>query len=494
MRNHDEDRSIQERWALLRFTIIGPLLAAPPAIGDLQEELGKLAKRQWKHPRTGEMVSFGASTIERWYYVAKREQDPVGALRRKVRKDKGIQHMPEVQVSALKEQHKEHPTWAYKLHHDNLVVTAEVEQLGAVGCYTTSLRTMKAKGLLRQRRRGAEGSRAERRAASHERRSYEVEYVHGLWHLDFHECSRSVVTPRGELVKPQCFAVLDDRSRLACHVQWYWHEDSESLCHGLMQAIMKRGLPRRQMSDNGSAMKAEETRSGLSRLGIVHELTLEHSPEQNGKQEKFWEALEERLVAMVEGVPDLTIDQLNEATQAWVECEYNRKIHSETGESPLQRFLNGPTVGRPSPDLEVLQRAFRVQRTRTQRRSDGTISVGGVRFEVPSRYRTLPELRVRYARWDLRSMTLIDPKTEVDVCPLYPLDRLKNADGRRAALKPVQSVDPPPPSGVAPLLKKLMADYAASGLPPAYMPLPERDDIPQETDPSTDKDKDKGKP
>ena len=129
MRNHDEDRSIQERWALLRFTIIGPLLAAPPAIGDLQEELGKLAKRQWKHPRTGEMVSFGASTIERWYYVAKREQDPVGALRRKVRKDKGIQHMPEVQVSALKEQHKEHPTWAYKLHHDNLVVTAEVEQL-----------------------------------------------------------------------------------------------------------------------------------------------------------------------------------------------------------------------------------------------------------------------------------------------------------------------------------------------------------------------------
>lgn len=54
---------------------------------------------------------------------------------------------------------------AYKLHHDNLVVTAEVEQLGAVDCYTTSLRTMKAKGLLRQRRRGAEGSRAERRTA-----------------------------------------------------------------------------------------------------------------------------------------------------------------------------------------------------------------------------------------------------------------------------------------------------------------------------------------
>ena len=29
---------------------------------------------------------------------------------------------------------------------------------------------------------------------------------------------------------------------------------------------------------------------------------------------------------------------------------------------------------------------------------------------------------------------------------------------------------PPPPAGIAPLLKKLMADYAATGLPPAYIP------------------------
>lgn len=485
---YDDKRSIHERWAVLRFTIVAPLLAAPPPPGALQEALRAESLRRWRHPRTGELVSFGASTIERWYYRAKREPcDTVGALRRKVRSDKGLQHVPVALQEAVRAQHGEHPTWTYKLHHDNLVAFAQEQQLGAVPSCSTVRRYMQSSGLVRQRRRGAEGSRAERRAASHERRSYEVEYVHGLWHLDFHECSRSVVTPRGQLVRPQCFAVLDDHSRLACHVQWYWHEDTESLCHGLMQAIMKRGLPRRQMSDNGAAMKAEETRSGLARLGVVHELTLEYSPEQNGKQEKFWEALEERLVAMIEGVPDLTIDQLNEATQAWVECEYHRKIHSETGEAPLQRFLRGRSVGRPSPEIQVLQRAFRVQRTRTQRRSDGTISLDGVRFEVPSRYRTLPELRVRYARWDLRSVTLIDPRTELDLCPLYPLDRLKNADGRRAVLRPV-TTDEPPPSGVAPLLKKLMADYAASGLPPAYMPLPERDDLARETDPSTDQD------
>jgi len=191
---------------------------------------------------------------------------------------------------------------------------------------------------------------------------------------------------------------------------------------------------------------------------------------------------------MLEGVPDLTIELLNDATQAWVECEYNRKLHGEIGETPLQRFLRGPTVGRPSPDEDELRRAFRARRTRVQRRGDGTVSLDGVRLEVPARYRTMHEIHLRYARWDLRSVTMIDPNTGVDLCPLYPLDRQKNADGRRAALRPADPAAPPPASGVAPLLKQLMAEYAASGLPPAYTPLPARDDIAQETDLTTDKD------
>ena len=482
---NDDERSIHERWALLRFSIVAGLLADPPAKGALQEALRELSRREWRHPTDGESVRFGTSTIERWYYLAKAEADPMGVLRRRVRCDKGLQHVPEAVRAAARKQYADHPTWTYQLHHDNLVELARVEPLGEVPSYATVRRFMQRCGLVKQRRRGTEGSRAERRHQAHETRSYEVQHVHGLWHLDFHRCTRPVVTPRGTLEHLQCLGVLDDHSRLCCHVQWYRNEEAESLCHGLMQAIMKRGLPRRLMTDNGTAMKAEETCEGLLRLSIVHERTLDYSPEQNGKQEKFWEAVEGRLVAMLEGVPDLSAELLNDATQAWVECEYNRKIHSETGQTPLDRFLGGPTVGRPSPEQGALQRAFRTTRTRTQRRSDGTISLDGVRFEVPSRYRTLPEIRVRYARWDLSRVTLIDPIKEIDLCPLYPLDRAKNADGRRRVLQPVTAEGPPPPSGVAPLLKRLMAEYAATGLPPAYMPAPTRDEIPLENDPPT---------
>ena len=74
-------------------------------------------------------------------------------------------------------------------------------------------------------------------------------------------------------------------------MQWYWHEGTQSLCHGLTQAVMKRGLPRRQMSDNGAALKAEEIRSGLARLGTLHELTssqLRHPQVRHCASIKCW--------------------------------------------------------------------------------------------------------------------------------------------------------------------------------------------------------------
>ena len=62
---------VHELWARFRFSVIGHLLAAPPAKGLLCLELDQLAAREWRHPITGTVVRFGLSTIERWYYRAR---------------------------------------------------------------------------------------------------------------------------------------------------------------------------------------------------------------------------------------------------------------------------------------------------------------------------------------------------------------------------------------------------------------------------------------
>jgi len=280
-----------------------------------------------------------------------------------------------------------------------------------------------------------------------------------------------VSTPAGERVRPVLFGVLDDHSRLCCHAQWYLHENTENFVHGLCQAIAKRGLPRALLTDNGSAMTAAETVEGLARFSIDPALTLPATPEQNAKQEHFWTRVEGRLMPMLEGVEELTLQLLNHATQAWVEQEYHRSEHDEIKETPLERYLRGPHVGRPSPGSEALRRAFRMEVSRKQRRSDGTATVEGVRFEVPSAYRTLVNLRLRVARWDLSSVDLVDPRTGTHLAMLLPLDKAKNANRMRRVLDaPAPLSATPKPSGIAPLLRSLMADYAATGLPPAYLP------------------------
>jgi hypothetical protein len=177
---------------------------------------------------------------------------------------------------------------------------------------------------------------------------------------------------------------------------------------------------------------------------------------------------------MLCGCKDLTLARLNEATLAWFEMEYNRKVHSELGCPPLTCFIRDRDVGRPCPSSEALRTAFTAALRRTQRRSDGTISVEGVRFELPSRYRHLSRVTIRYASWDLSGVYMADERTGRMLCRIYPLDKQKNADARRRRKEPIVEAPETKPSGaMAPLLRKLIADYAATGLPPAYLPKDE---------------------
>jgi transposase InsO family protein len=467
----------EQRWARLRFAVVGPLLAAPRSKGELREALARLAETTWIDPQSGQPVRFAVSTIERWYYAAKAANDPVRQLARKRRRDRGGQpSMGAALAAALTAQHRAHPSWSFKLHRDNLLARAEEEPaLGSVPSYPSVRRYMVAHGLTKRRRLPSGARAGELHALEHrqarEVRSYEAEYVNALWHLDFHHASRRILTASGEWTRPILLAILDDCSRLICHTQWYLDETAKSLAHGLIQAFLKRGLPRGLLSDNGGAMIAAETTQGLARLSILQQTTLPYSPHQNGKQEVFWAQVEGRLFAMLEGEANLTLELLNRATQAWVELEYHRTVHSTTGMAPLRRFLDGKSVARPCPSAEDLRIAFTQSITRRQRQSDGTISLDGRRYEIPARLRHVPALQIRHASWDKTHVFLLDEDTGAILDRIVPLDRIRNADGVRRPIHPAPpAVAPCHPDGIAPLLRRLMADYAATGLPPAYLP------------------------
>jgi transposase InsO family protein len=470
-------------WARFRFSVVGSLLSSPPTHGELVHALRALAERTWTHPVTGQETRFAQVTIEHWYYRARQEQDdPVGALKRRVRKDRGRVLLSPRLIARLQAQYRDHSSWSYQLHYDNLAALVKADpSLGPLRSYCTVRRYMQRQGMLRTKRERPPTRPGEVRAAvrreQREIRSYEAVHAGSLWHLDFHHGSLPVLTRDGQHRRPIALGILDDYSRLCCHLQWYLSETTEDLVHGFSQAIQKRGLPRALLTDNGAAMLAEEFQEGLVRLSILPETTLPYSPYQNGKQEAFWGQLEGRLLEMLRDCQQLTLDFLNEATQAWVEMEYNRTVHRETKQTPVERFAQAGDVLRASPSTSALRAAFRVETRRRQRQSDGTISLEGVRFEVPARYRHFRDLWVRYARWDLTQVDLVDPQSGTVLAAIYPLDRTANADGRRALVRPQPGETPvsdDPASGpeLPPLLKQILAEFSATGRPPAYLPKP----------------------
>ena len=483
--DRDDPVARREKWARLRFAVVGPLLASPPPSGQLRAAFERLSHQEWEHPSGAGRVRFAVSTIERWYYQARAEdRDPVKALRQKPRSDIGRERaMSPALIEALREQYRAHPSWSAQLHYDNLRVRAEGDPaLGPMPSYATLTRAMRARGLVRKRRRKWFEGEEMPAADTREVLSYEVSRSHGLWHCDFYHGKRRVLTPSGEWVTPILLGFLDDTSRLGCHLQWYLAETAEVFVHGLSQAFMKRGLPRALMSDNGSAMTAGEVEEGLHRLGIVHSRTRPAHPHQNGKCEVWWAAVEGRLMAMLDGVEPLTLKMLNDATIAWLEQDYHRRVHRELGTTPHARLAESADASRPCPGSDELKAAFRITRKRTLRRSDATVSVEGIRYQVPRPWRHLATPRVRYARWDPASIDLVDGQTGEQLCALYPVDKRGNADGERrptAVDTADGSSDGSGEDGLPPLLRTMLDAQAATGLPPAWLPhtpTPDTDD------------------
>ena len=135
-----QNSRVHERWAHLRFSIVGRLLASPPPAGELRAEIEKLAVQEWQHPITGAPTRFSFSSIERWFYQSLRQRnDPVGALRRKVRSNAGQQiAMSDAVRQALLAQYAAHKSWSIQLHRDNLLALAETQpELQPIASYAT---------------------------------------------------------------------------------------------------------------------------------------------------------------------------------------------------------------------------------------------------------------------------------------------------------------------------------------------------------------------
>lgn len=180
-------------------------------------------------------------------------------------------------------------------------------------------------------------------------------------------------------------AFLDDHSRLVVAARWGYSENAMALRETLRTGLGSRGCPNVIYVDNG-AMFID---SALRRTCAVIGATLTHSqagrPQGRGKIERFFRTVRDQFLVEITdalsrtGTPVSSLAQLNSLFTAWLEQVYHQRVHSETDQAPLHRFL-APGPPAPVPG-QVLAEAFRWGEWRTVT-STAQVSLHGNLYDV----------------------------------------------------------------------------------------------------------------
>jgi putative transposase len=286
-----------------------------------------------------------------------------------------------------------------------------------------------------------------------DRRKFETELVNDMWQS--HCIHGPQVIHGGKLRKAYLFAVLDDHSRLITHAQFYRSENLECYRDCLVSALEKRGLPRKLYVDKGSAFRSNALAYACARLGIALLHSRPYIPEGRGKIERFFRTVRMQLIPTL---PDnLTLEGLNELLIEWLDGDYHKRVHSATGQSPLDRYLASLSLVRAAP--KDLRDYFRLA-VRRKVAKDRTVTLAGRSFEAPVGLIGQTVTLLFHERDSERVEIFMD---DVSKGFLVRLDLAANARVRCSSNLTMKIVpSPPPPPELAPRFGSLFGSGASS--------------------------------
>lgn len=357
--------------ALFRISVLGPLVSRDNLEhGELKKIIYELTARTYKIPNSNH-VYLSSKTIERWYYQW--HKHGINGLMPRIRKDKGNSKLPEDIQQMLLELKKDNPARSL----NTLIRLAEKQ--GAVkqgGLVRSSVyRLLKHHNLSKRSASGTEVI---------ERRAFEALFAGDIWYGDVMH-GPCIQTPQGKQ-KTYLVSIMDDASRLICHSAFCLNETALSIEFVLKQALLKRGLPKRFVIDNGSAYRANTLQSICARLNIRLIYCRPYEPEGKGKLERFHRTFREQFLTEIDIQDFNSLDELNARLWVWIERIYHQTIHSALQETPISRFQRDLIKVKPLGNLAANLDEYFYYRIKRFIRKDGTLNYNGSLYEVSFDY------------------------------------------------------------------------------------------------------------
>jgi len=411
-----------EETAIFRASIIGHLSSQAFDHGGLKVELERLATVYFRAPGSKITKRYGLSTLERWHYAHK--NGGLAALLPARRSDFGNAREIDSELRALLiDIKREHPTASANLVLRTLVGDGRIRHR-ALSC-TTLRRLWRANGL------GRRALKAQCRTHIGRRR-WEAGSINQIWHADV--CHGPSLTVEGGRRPLRIHAILDDKSRYIIAIQALETEREADMLALFTKAMRAHGKPGNLYLDNGATYIGEALATACARLKITLKHAAPYDPQARGKMERFWRTL--RAGCLNHLPSHCSHHDVQVRLLAFVDRYYHRDPHGGLlGQTPSNAMS---TVTATSVDEAELRKALTV-RGRRRVRGDGTISVGGLDWEVVDA--NLASQNVTVLR-NLAEPTAA-PRVEYQerLYRLIPVDPVANGRAPRKQFKPRPGID-----------------------------------------------------
>ncbi len=367
--------------ALARYQVISAYLALDPPRGQRGALLKRLAARSWVGD-DGEPFTAEAETIRKW--VARYRTSGLEGLEDKAHPLRGTQALSAEQIELVCGLKQEVPERSL----DRIITIAEEMKLIEAGVLRRSTlhRVLQSRDLSKRRLRDVDATDLDRFEADAPNDLWQSDMLTGPWLPD----------PKrpGHNRRAYLYAFLDDHSRLLLHGRFSFKGDLPALELVFRRSLQKYGKSRRVYYDNGQTYRSHHMKHIVATAGIHGMVfTKVRRPQGHGKIEAFNRFVRGAFIAEIKASRIRTIDELNEAWVAWADHDYNRRIHSETGQKPRDRWRGGADRVEWL-DEQKLRQAFLWSEERVPDKS-GVFSLFGTEFQVGSD-QAKKKIEVRY--------------------------------------------------------------------------------------------------
>lgn len=230
------------------------------------------------------------------------------------------------------------------------------------------------------------------------RKRWTRDHTHSLWVGDFSQ-GPDVIDEHGVTRKTWISAFIDVHSRFVVAGIYALGCDMDALIRSLLAAFERHGKPKAIYLDNAKVYRSPILGRGCLGLDIELIHRAPYDPQGGGIIERFFLTLQSQLENEVKG-PDksktpLGLERLNQLFAAWVDKVYHQRRHSETGQTPVQRYRDGLLHEVIPLRPEDVRGHFYHQVNRTVHRDFCDISIGKRRYRVPVDIRG-ERVQVRY--------------------------------------------------------------------------------------------------